>query len=77
MFNFGEVLGNFAAASLGNVYHPDRDTGFGPTSARIGVSIASDAAWNLFTEFWPDVSKHMNIRMMFLRRLAEHAAEPN
>src|SRR5262249_31077337 len=34
MFNFGEVFGNFAAASLGNVYHSDRDTGFGPTTAR-------------------------------------------
>jgi hypothetical protein len=77
MFNYGEVLGNFAAASVGNLYHPDRDTGFGPTSARIGVSIASDAAWNLFTEFWPDVSKHINFRMMFLRRLAERAAQPN
>lgn len=77
MFNYGEVLGNFAAASVGNLYHPDRDTGFGPTSARIGVSIASDAAWNLFTEFWPDVSKHINFRMMFLRRLAERAAQPH
>jgi len=77
MFNFGEILGNFAAASLGNLYHPDRAKGFGPTSARIGVSIASDAAWNLFTEFWPDVSRHMNLRMMFLRRLADHAAEPH
>jgi len=77
MFNFGEVFGNFAAASLGNVYHSDRDTGFGPTTARIGVSIGSDAAWNLFTEFWPDVSRHMNIRMVFLRWLAEHAADQN
>lgn len=77
MFNFGEVLGNFAAASLGNLYHPDRARGFGPTSARIGVSIASDSAWNLFTEFWPDVSRHMNIRMVFLRWLAEHAADQN
>jgi hypothetical protein len=77
MFNYGEVLGNFAAASLGNVYHLDRDTGFGPTTARIGVSIVSDAAWNLFTEFWPDVSRHINFRMVFLRRLAERAAQPN
>ena len=77
MFNYGEILGNFAAASLGNIYHPDRDTGFGPTTARIGVSIVSDAAWNLFTEFWPDVSRHINFRMMFLRRLADRAAQPN
>ena len=77
MFNYGEVFGNFAAASVGNLYHIDRAKGFGPTSARIGVSIASDAAWNLFTEFWPDVSRHINFRMMFLRRLAERAAQPN
>jgi hypothetical protein len=77
IFNFGEVFGNFAAASLGNLYHSDRAKGFGPTSARIGVSIASDAAWNLFTEFWPDVTRHMNFRMVFLRRLAERAARQN
>ena len=77
MFNYGEVLGNFAAASVGNLYHIDRAKGFGPTSARIAVSITSDAAWNLFTEFWPDVSRHINFRMVFLRRLAERAAQPN
>ena len=77
MFNYGEVLGNFASASVGNIYHVDRDTGFGPTTARIGVSIASDAVWNLFTEFWPDVTKHMNLRLVFLQRLAERAAEQN
>ena len=41
------------------------------------VSITSDAAWNLFTEFWPDVSRHISFRMVFLRRLAERAAQPN
>jgi hypothetical protein len=77
IFNFGETLGNIAAASLGNVYHPDQGKGFGPTSARIAVSIASDAAWNLFTEFWPDVAKHINFRMVLLQRLADRAARPN
>ncbi len=77
IFNFGEILGNFAAASLGNVYHSDQGKGFGPTSSRIVVSIASDAAWNLFTEFWPDVAKHINFRMVLLERLADRAARPN
>lgn len=76
-FNYGEVLGSFAAASLGNVYHLDRAQGFGPTSQRVSIGIASDSAWNLFTEFWPDVAKHLNFRMVFLRQLAEHAAGPD
>ncbi len=76
-FNYGEVLGSFAAASVGNFYHVDRAKGFGPTSERVAVGIASDSAWNLFTEFWPDVTKHINFRMVFLRRLAEHAASPD
>jgi hypothetical protein len=77
MFNYAEFLGTAASSSFENSYHFERDTGPAATSQRIFVSIGSDAAWNLMTEFLPDMAKHINPRMIFLRRLAEKAAEQN
>lgn len=75
MFNYAEVLGTTAASIFADSYHFERDQGPGATSQRIVVSIGSDAAWNLLTEFLPDVAKHVNPRLILLRRLAERAAE--
>lgn len=75
MFNYAEFLGTTAASIFADSYHFDRDQGPGATSQRIVVSIGSDAAWNLLTEFLPDVAKHVNPRYILLRRLAERAAE--
>jgi hypothetical protein len=77
MFNFAEFMGTAASSSFENSYHFERDTGPEATSQRIFVSIGSDAAWNLMTEFLPDIAKHINPRMIFLRRLAEKAAQQN
>lgn len=75
MFNYAEFLGTAAASIFVDSYHFERDQGPGATSQRIFVSIGSDAAWNLLTEFLPDVAKHVNPRFILLRRLAERAAE--
>jgi hypothetical protein len=77
MFNYAEVLGTTAAATFEDSYHFERDQSPGATSQRIFVSIGSDAAWNLLTEFLPDVAKHVNPRLILLRRLAERAAQQN
>jgi len=41
------------------------------------ISIGSDSAWNLMTEFLPDIARHLNPRVMLLRRLADKAASQN
>ena len=77
MFNVAEFAGTTAASLVETTYHYERDEAPGAVSARIFVSIGSDAAWNLMSEFLPDIAGHVNPRFVFLRRLAERAAKQN
>src|ERR1039457_2868082 len=58
-FNFSEVIGNGVMASLGNAYYVD-NRGFGETTERLGMQIATDAFSNLLKEFWPDIKRRMH-----------------
>lgn len=77
MFNFAEVLGTASASVLEGSFHPEWNRGPRASAQRIFISIGSDAAWNLMTEFLPDVARHVNPRFILLRRLAEKAAAQN
>jgi hypothetical protein len=77
MFNFDEVLGTTTSSLIEGTFHPEWEKGPGAASGRIFISIGSDAAWNLMTEFLPDIAKHVNPRVMLLRRLADKAASQN
>lgn len=77
MFNFAEFLGTASSSALEGSFHPEWKKGAGAGASRIFVSIGSDAAWNLMTEFLPDVARHVNPRLLLLRRLAEKAAAQN
>lgn len=77
MFNFAEFLGTASSSLVEGGLHPEWERGPGATSGRIFISIGSDAAWNLMTEFLPDVAKHLNPRLMLLRKLADKAAAQN
>ena len=77
MFNFAEFLGTAASSIVEGSIHPEWKRDAGASAQRIFISIGSDAAWNLMTEFLPDVAKHINPRLLLLRRLAEKAAAQN
>ncbi|PYY13467.1 MAG: hypothetical protein DMG60_21855 [Acidobacteria bacterium] len=77
MFNFAEVLGTTSSSIVEGSFHPEWEKGAGAAAGRIAISIGSDAAWNLMTEFLPDVARHLNPRWMLLRRLADRASEQN
>jgi hypothetical protein len=66
--NYSNILGNFAAGGISNLYYPSQDrTGAGLTLANGAIGIASNAAANVFQEF-------------FIRRLTPKApkdAPPN
>lgn len=74
MFNVSEFAGTTASALVETTYNFDHNDPEAVTN-RILVSIASDAAWNLMSEFLPDLAGHVNPKFVFLRRLAERAAE--
>jgi hypothetical protein len=67
--NYGELLGTPAASIMSNIYHEGEVQGFQATARRDLISVGSDAAWDVFTEFIPDVVKHIKIRNLFLQRL--------
>ncbi|HWC15793.1 MAG TPA: hypothetical protein VG498_02215 [Terriglobales bacterium] len=77
MFNFAEFLGTASSSIVEGAIHPEWKRDAGASAQRIFISIGSDAAWNLMTEFLPDVAKHLNPRFLLLRRLAEKAAAQN
>ena len=77
MFNVAEFGGTAASSLLETTYHYYHDDGPKAVSARIFVSIGSDAGWNLMNEFLPDIAGKINPRFIFLRRLAERAAKQN
>lgn len=77
IFNFAEFLGTASSSVVESSFHPEWKRGPGASAQRIFVSIGSDAAWNLMTEFLPDVARHVNPRFIVLRRLAEKAAAQN
>ena len=77
MFNFAEFLGTASSSLLEGSFHPEWKRTPGASAQRIFISIGSDAAWNLMTEFLPDVARHVNPKFILLRRLAEKAAAQN
>jgi len=55
-FNFSEIAGNGAAAGISNLYYPSTERTFSNTAQRWGTQIALDGLFNIFKEFWPDIS---------------------
>jgi hypothetical protein len=54
-FNSSEVVGNFVAAGISNVYHPASDRSFHNTLTGWGNNTGWDMIANLSQEFWPDI----------------------
>jgi len=61
MFNFSEWFGLTSSVALRNLYHPDRLRGFQPAAHRVEVGLASDMGTDIFTEFWPEISRKLKI----------------
>jgi hypothetical protein len=55
--NYGNLLGNFAAGELSNLYYPSGNTGVGLAATDTVIQIAEGAGGSMFEEFWPDISR--------------------
>jgi len=53
--NFSPLLGAAVTAGVSRAYYPSVDRNAGETMRVWGIQLASDAGWNVFYEFWPDV----------------------
>ena len=54
-FNFSDIFGHLAAASLTPTYYPPKSRSAGVVMRVWGTSIVGAACNNLFLEFWPDL----------------------
>ena len=64
--NKSKILGEFSSAFVQNLYYPNgHDGGAGATAARSAVNLATDAGFNLFTEFWPDMARKVRLNVFF------------
>lgn len=54
-FNFPVLLGAVATAGISRAYYPSADRTAGETFRVFGAQVGTQAAWNAFYEFWPDV----------------------
>jgi hypothetical protein len=57
--NYGNLLGNFAAGELSNLYYPAGNSGFGLAATNTAIQIAEGAGGSMFEEFWPDISRRL------------------
>jgi len=58
-FNGSGVFGDYAAASISNLYYPKAERTAGQTAQRGSILLLEDSAFNLLKEFWPDVHNRL------------------
>lgn len=56
-FNYSEIAGNAASAGMSNLYYPAADRTWGETGEKFAIQVASDSAFNVLLEFWPDMRR--------------------
>jgi hypothetical protein len=61
MPNYSEWFGTASAKALSNLYHPGNERGFGTTAQRAGISISTDMAFDVFREFWPEITHKLHL----------------
>ena len=57
--SYSNVLGNFAAGAISNLYYPSNERGFVSTYQRAIVVSAQGAIGASISEFWPDIVRHL------------------
>lgn len=62
-FNKSKVLGTILATSISSTYYAGcgAHVGIGGNFASIGINLASDAAFDILKEFWPDAARKMKL----------------
>ncbi len=64
-FNKSRILGTVVATSISSSYYASFGgaTGVGPNFAGIGINLASEASFDVFKEFWPDLARKLKMNV--------------
>lgn len=54
-------MGTTSRVALSNLYHPGNERGFGPAASRVGISVLTDAGFDVLHEFWPEISRKFKL----------------
>ncbi|MES1261178.1 MAG: hypothetical protein ABUS49_05515 [Acidobacteriota bacterium] len=60
--NYARFIAVPAGSALSNAWQPDSQVTASATFSRVGLGFLGQAISNTFTEFWPDVRKHIGHR---------------
>lgn len=77
MINYSTIVGSIVTEAVNMSYVPYQQEGWGPGAARIAVGWASTPVGNYVTEFFPDVARHINLKVVFLQRIVNRVALEN
>jgi len=62
--NTSQLAGQFAQASLSNLYYPDQDRTVTGTLANWAIQLAYNSAFNVLKEFYPDIAAKLHRHRM-------------
>jgi hypothetical protein len=64
-FNKSLILGTIVSSAISSTYYSavGGSTGAGVIFANAGITLASDAGFNLFKEYWPNVSRKLKLNL--------------
>ncbi len=70
MFNYANFVGGIATAAVSNTFVPGPGRqGWGNTSQRLALALASSPSGNLIAEFVPDLASHINFHVVIFQRI--------
>lgn len=70
MFNYGNFVGGIATAVVSNTFVPGPGRqGVSDTSKRLAVAFAFSPTGNLITEFFPELARRLNLRVVIFQRI--------
>jgi len=72
--NASRIFGDFIATTIDSIMYSSygADVGTGGNFANYGVNLATDAAFDIFKEFWPDLARKMKLNL-WLRNIVRGA----
>jgi len=77
MINYSTFAGSILSEAVDVTYVPYQQQGWGPAGERIAAGWASAPIGNYVTEFFPDVARHINLKVVFLQRIVDRVAVEN
>jgi hypothetical protein len=77
MVNYSTFAGSIIDEAVDVSYVPYQRQGWGPGAERIAAGWASAPVGNYVTEFFPDVARHINFKIVFLQRIVNQVAIEN